>query len=178
MSATLSPQKPATRAETTPQHAAEPRPGWIRRTEQRVLDVLSRLAIPLLRLALAFVYVAFGALKLFGLSPVAELVATMVPFLPADQAVIAMGAFEVVVGLLLAAGVFVPWIAAAQVVHLAGTFLVFLVLPGLTFVDGNPLALTVLGEFVAKNIVLIAGLLVVAAFSGKRAPVTGSSSAG
>jgi len=65
----------------------------------------------------------------------------------------------------------VPWIAAAQVAHLLGTFLVFLVLPGLTFVDGNPLALTVLGEFVAKNVVLIAGLLVVAAFSGRRALV-------
>jgi len=163
MSATLAPQKTDTPAESAP------RLGWIRRTEEQVLDLLARIAIPVLRFALAFVYVAFGALKLAGLSPVADLVAAMIPFLPAEQAVIAMGVFEVVVGVLLAIGVFVPWIAAAQVVHLAGTFLVFLVLPGLTFIDGNPLALTVLGEFVAKNVVLIAGLLVVAAFSGRRA---------
>lgn len=165
MSATLAPQKPETREQGAPKPL-----GWIRRTEGRVLDVLARFAIPLLRFALAFVYVAFGALKVAGLSPVADLVAGTIPFLPAEQAVIAMGVFEIVVGLLLGIGVLVPWIAAAQVVHLAGTFLVFLMLPGMTFVDGNPLALTVIGEFVAKNVVLIAGLLVVAAFSGRRAP--------
>lgn len=164
MSATLAPQKPETPVQSSPKPH-----GWIRRTEGRVLDVLARIAIPLLRFALAFVYVAFGALKLAGLSPVADLVAAMIPFLPAEQAVVAMGIFEIIAGLLLAIGVLVPWIAAAQVVHLAGTFLVFLVLPGLTFVNGNPLALTVLGEFVAKNVVLIAGLFVVAAFSGPRA---------
>ncbi|QNO36386.1 DoxX family protein [Protaetiibacter sp. SSC-01] len=153
---------------------ARPAPGiravfaWVSRTEQAVLDVLARYGILALRLSLAFVYVAFGALKIVGLSPVAELVASMVPFLPADQAVIAMGVFEVVVGALLAAGVFVPWVAAAQVVHLLGTFLVFLVYPALTYSDGNPLALTVVGEFIAKNVVLIAGLFVVAAFSRRR----------
>src|SRR5690606_12728904 len=64
---------------------------WVLRTEQRVLDVLARIGIPVLRLSLAFVYVAFGALKIAGLSPVGELVASMVPFLPETPAVIAMG---------------------------------------------------------------------------------------
>ena len=171
MSATLTPTPPATTvAGTAPQPVEEPRRNWVLRTEQRVLDLLARIAIPLLRFALAFVYIAFGLLKVVGLSPVADLVAAMLPFLPAEQAVIAMGVFEIIAGVLLAIGVLVPWIAAAQVVHLVGTFLVFLVLPGLTFVNGNPLALTVVGEFVAKNVVLIAGLFVVAAFSGRRAP--------
>ncbi|HTN59586.1 MAG TPA: DoxX family protein [Protaetiibacter sp.] len=141
---------------------------WVLRTEQRVLDVLARLGIPVLRLSLAFVYVAFGALKIAGLSPVGELVASMVPFLPETQAVIAMGVFEVVAGLLIAFGLFVPWVAAAQVVHLLGTFAVFLVYPALAYSDGNPLALTLTGEFIAKNVVLIAGLFVVAAFSRTR----------
>ena len=173
MSATLTPTpttpaRPVSGAE--PPIVEQPRRNWVLRTEQRVLDLLTRIAIPLLRYALAFVYIAFGLLKVVGLSPVADLVAAMLPFLPAEQAVIAMGVFEIIAGVLLAIGVLVPWIAAAQVVHLVGTFLVFLVLPGLTFVNGNPLALTVVGEFVAKNVVLIAGLFVVAAFSGRRAP--------
>ena len=170
MSATLTPTPPAPTSTAPAQPMREPHRNGVLRTEERVLDVLARIAIPLLRLALAFVYVAFGLLKVIGLSPVADLVAAMIPFLPAEQAVIAMGVFEIIAGVLLAVGVLVPWIAAAQVVHLAGTFLVFLVLPGLTFVGGNPLALTVLGEFVAKNVVLIAALLVVAAFGGRRAP--------
>jgi uncharacterized membrane protein YphA (DoxX/SURF4 family) len=141
---------------------------WVLRTEQRVLDVLARFGIPVLRLSLAFVYVAFGALKIVGLSPVSELVASMLPFLPADQAVIAMGVFEVIAGLLLAFGLLVPWVAAAQVLHLLGTFAVFLVYPALAYDGGNPLALTLTGEFIAKNVVLIAALLVVAAFSRTR----------
>jgi putative oxidoreductase len=172
MSATLTPAPPAPPATdivgTARDPLGQPQRVWVLRTEQRVLDMLARIGIPLLRLALAFVYIAFGLLKVIGLSPVAELVAAMIPFLPAEQAVIAMGVFEIIAGALLGFGVLVPWVAAVQVVHLGGTFLVFLVLPGLTFVNGNPLALTVLGEFVAKNVVLIAGLLVVAAFSGRR----------
>jgi uncharacterized membrane protein YphA (DoxX/SURF4 family) len=160
---TLRPNVPA---RPLPPHAAVL--AWVLRTEQRVLDVLARIGIPVLRLSLAFVYVAFGALKIVGLSPVSELVASMVPFLPESQAVIAMGVFEVVAGLLIAFGLFVPWVAAAQVVHLLGTFAVFLVYPALTYTDGNPLALTLTGEFIAKNVVLIAGLFVVAAFSRTR----------
>ena len=42
-----------------------------------------------------------------------------------------------------------------------GTFLVFLLLPDLTFQDGNPLLLTTEGEFVLKNLVLLSAGLVV-----------------
>jgi uncharacterized membrane protein YkgB len=49
--------------------------------------------------------------------------------------------------------------------HLAGTFLVFVTQPSAAFTDGNPLPVTVEGEFVTKNMVLIAAALVVAAFA-------------
>jgi putative oxidoreductase len=42
-----------------------------------------------------------------------------------------------------------------------GTFLTFIVLPDVTFRDGNPFLLTVEGEFVVKNLVLISAALVV-----------------
>ena len=42
-----------------------------------------------------------------------------------------------------------------------GTALVFVVRPEVAFQDGNPLKLTVEGEFVIKNLVLIAAALVV-----------------
>jgi hypothetical protein len=47
--------------------------------------------------------------------------------------------------------------------HLAGTFLVLDLQPAVAFQDGNPLLLTTEGEFVVKNLVLIAGALLVAA---------------
>ena len=45
--------------------------------------------------------------------------------------------------------------------QLSGTFLVLVLRPDIAFQGGNPLLLTVEGEFVIKNIVLIAGGIVV-----------------
>ena len=47
--------------------------------------------------------------------------------------------------------------------HLFGTFLVLVTQPHVAFQDGNPFLLTTEGEFVVKNLVLIAGTLLVAA---------------
>jgi putative oxidoreductase len=138
-----------------------------RHLEQSVLALLRIIAVPALRVGLAVVYLWFGALKVLGLSPVADLVASMAPFLPAQLVVVGMGAAEIVMGAALLLGVLIPWIAAAQVVHLLATFAVFVVHPDVAF-TGNPLVVTFEGEFIAKNLVLIAGLLVVAAFSGPK----------
>ena len=50
--------------------------------------------------------------------------------------------------------------------QMLATFSVLVLEPGLSFVNGNPLLLTVTGEFVVKNLVLIgAGLLVAGSMS-------------
>jgi hypothetical protein len=46
----------------------------------------------------------------------------------------------------------------ASALHLSGTFLVLLLRPDVAFVDGNPLLLTVEGEYVVKNLVLLAAV--------------------
>ena len=73
----------------------------------------------------------------------------------------ALGAFEIVVGILLIANRFLRVALALFAAQMVGTFLVFLVLPDVVFRDGNPFLLTVEGEFVIKNLVLIAGGMVV-----------------
>jgi hypothetical protein len=45
---------------------------------------------------------------------------------------------------------------------------VFVLLPELTFQDGNPLKLTIEGEFVLKNLVLLSSAMVVGASIGTR----------
>jgi hypothetical protein len=52
---------------------------------------------------------------------------------------------------------------------MAGTFLVLVLLPGIAFRGGNPLLLTVEGEFVIKNLVLLSAGLVI----GSRLPPLG-----
>jgi uncharacterized membrane protein YphA (DoxX/SURF4 family) len=132
-----------------------------------VIAFLRPIAVPLLRIALGVVYVWFGILKILGVSPIADLVASMVPFLPKDVAVIGLGCVEVLLGGLLIIGVAVPWIAAAQVVHLLSTFAVFVFQPA-TVHDGNPFVVTLEGEFIAKNLVLVAALFVVASHTRRR----------
>ncbi|QFZ19443.1 DoxX family protein [Saccharothrix syringae] len=115
-----------------------------------------------LRIALGVVFVWFGALKITGATPVWRLVADTVPFLPERWFVPAVGVFEVLAGLALIAGVGARVVAGLVALHLLGTFLVLVVQPGVAFQGGNPLLLTVPGEFVVKNLVLVTAAVVVA----------------
>lgn len=119
-------------------------------------------SVPLLRGALGVVFLWFGALKLAGASPVHDLVAATVPFVPGAWSVPLVGLFEVLLGAALVAGLCLGVVTTLTALHLLGTFLVLVAQPGAAFQDGNPLLLTVLGEFVAKNLVLVAAALVVA----------------
>jgi uncharacterized membrane protein YkgB len=62
------------------------------------------------------------------------------------------------------------WVLLAFVAQMVGTVLVFIVRPEVAFQHGNPLRLTVEGEFVIKNLVLLAAGLVVGASINPRSP--------
>ena len=100
--------------------------------------------------------------KLTGDTPVTQLVANTVPFLPKNVFVPALGGFEVLLGVALLIGRRLDLVVILLIMHLAGTFLVLVVTPGTAFSHHNPLMLTMVGEFVVKNVVLIAAGLVVA----------------
>jgi uncharacterized membrane protein YkgB len=72
-----------------------------------------------------------------------------------------LGTFEVTVGMLLLLGRALRLTLFLFLLQMLGTFLTFIVLPDVTFRDGNPFLLTVEGEFVVKNLVLIAAAMVV-----------------
>ncbi|MDT4987491.1 MAG: putative oxidoreductase [Micromonosporaceae bacterium] len=125
-------------------------------------QLVDRVSVTLLRISVGVVFIWFGALKITGATPVAKLVAATVPILPANVFVPALGAFEVVLGLALLIGRHLDLVAVLLVAHLTGTFLVLVMEPNAAFEHGNPLMLTMTGEFVIKNIVLIAAGLVLA----------------
>ena len=128
-----------------------------------------RFCLPLLRMSLGVVFVWFGALKLTRTTPVADLVADTVPILPAHLFVTALGAFEVVIGLALLVNRWTQVAALIMIMHLGGTFLVLVTQPEVSFQGGNPLLLTMTGEFVVKNVVLItAGIVLIGAGLGGR----------
>ena len=136
-------------------------PRALDRVDRAVTDVLGRWSIPALRVALGAVFVWFGALKIGRLSPVSELVARTVYWFDPDWVVPLLGVVEVVIGLGLVFGVLLRFVLLLFAGQMAGTFLTFVVLPHVCFRDGNPLLLTAEGEFVVKNLVLLAAGLVV-----------------
>ena len=131
--------------------------------ERRAVDVLRRVGLTLLRISLGVVFVWFGALKVANVTPVGELVAGTLPFVDPAWFVPFLGAVEVALGLGLLLGRAITVVSGVLVAHLCGTFLVLVMQPEVAFQNGNPLLLTTIGEFVIKNVVLIASALVLAA---------------
>ena len=133
---------------------AEHADAWLR-------PFLARVGFPLLRISLGVVFLWFGLLKILDVSPVSSLVAKTIYWFDPDVVVPALGAVEVFVGLCLLAGRLMRLALPLLVLQMAGTFLVLVLLPDIAFRDGNPLLLTVEGEFVVKNLVLLSAGLVI-----------------
>lgn len=114
-----------------------------------------------LRISLGVVFVWFGLLKVLGISPVADMVVTTLRWIEPYFALVGLGIVEIALGLGLLTGVALRGVLAILWVQLAGTFLVFVLQPALAFRGGNPFLLTVEGEFIVKNLVLIAAGIVV-----------------
>lgn len=133
------------------------------RIDNLVTGLLRRWSQPALRISIAVVFIWFGALKIFDVTPVSELVANTVYWFDPAWVVPTLGVVEVAVGLGLLFKVALRSVLALFFLQMLGTFLVFIVQPDVAFVDGNPLLLTTEGEFVAKNLVLLSAGLVIGA---------------
>ena len=129
--------------------------------DDEITSAMKRHGVTALRITLAIVSIWFGALKVVGRSPVEELVADMVYWLPADAFVRFLGVWEIAVGIGLIVPVALRITLLLFFVQMAGTFLVLVVGYGQSFQDGNPFLLTTIGEFVIKNLVLIAAGIVI-----------------
>lgn len=133
-----------------------------RQVDQRLSAFFGKWGVPALRVSLAIVFIWFGALKVFGVAPVTDLVANTVYWFDPDWVVPALGVVEIIVGVGLLFQVAMRAVLGLFFLQMIGTFLVFLLQPEVAFQDGNPFLLTVEGEFIVKNLVLIAAGMVIA----------------
>lgn len=127
----------------------------------RLAPRLHRYGLMLLRVGLGGVFVWFGVLKVIGQSPAAQLVVDVIPFDTGSWFVPALGWAEVALGVWLLSARAQQLLLPVLAGHLLGTFLVLLLTPQVAFDHANPLLLTMIGEFVVKNVVLLAGAVVV-----------------
>jgi uncharacterized membrane protein YphA (DoxX/SURF4 family) len=132
-----------------------------------LLNILRRWSITTLRLALGSVFLWFGALKIFGSSPVAALIQETYSFMPISLFMLVLGVWEMVIGIGIILKRALRCVLILLGVHLIGTFTAIWFNPNIFFVQGVPFCLTVDGEFVMKNLVLITAALVIAGYEVK-----------
>jgi putative oxidoreductase len=153
-----------------------PARGWMlsrRRLEAMDNSVRERLAPlgpRLLQFSLGIVFVWFGMLKVVNASAVGGLVVATVPFADAAWFVPTLGVLEVAMGLAFVSGRFLRLVLPVFALHMAGTFLVLPMLPDVAFEQDNPLMLSVVGEFVVKNLVLLSAGIVVSSGANRPRP--------
>lgn len=128
-------------------------------------NILNKIdAIALLRIALGIVFLWFGALKIFGLSPVSYLIESTFLFM-GENFILILGIVEVLIGLGFLFKKFVRFIFIIFFFQMLGTFSSVIFNPDMFFANWNIFAPTLEGEFLIKNLVLIAAGIAVAKYS-------------
>lgn len=124
------------------------------------MDTLARLASryspAFLRFSLALVLFWIGALKFVDPSPVVGLLDASLAFLAFPAFVYVLGLVELGAAGLLAAGIAVRQVGLVLLGLFAGTLLIFLIAPAVSYGEAGFPRLSLAGEFLLKDLVLMA----------------------
>ncbi len=133
----------------------------IDRFDRLVVWTMDAFGIKFARLALGVVFIWFGALKMIGdLSPAYDLIAATVYWLTPEIIIPLLGLWEVAIGI---AFLFPPLTRLALLLlipQMPATFLPLVLLPAVTFTV-VPWGLTLEGQYIVKNLVVIACALII-----------------
>lgn len=131
--------------------------------DRRIASFMRTWGTGALRLSLAVILIWFGVLKPLGLSPADPLVRATVgwmPLLSPDGWVAVIGWWEVAIGLTFLHPSTTRIAIALLALQMGGTLLPLVVLPEVTFQPGRwPWAPTVEGQYIIKNVLIIAAAL-------------------
>ena len=128
--------------------------------DKKITNWMKHHGVNLLRYSLGILFIWFGILKPFGVSPAQELVTNTIYWFSPTWFVPFLGWWEVLIGLcflhksLLRIGIFL------LAIQMAGTFLPLIILPGITF-GAKPYILTLEGQYIIKNIIIISAAIVI-----------------
>lgn len=153
-------------------------PAPLDRIDLALASTMRRHGHAAMRLGLAAIFIWFGILKPFGLSPAQKLVEDTVywmPFFTPRAYVSIIGWWEVLIGLLFL--VPRPWATRAAIgllaLQMAGTFMPLVILPTVTFQPGRwPWAPTTEGQYIIKNLLIIAAAITLGGAVRDRSKVT------
>ena len=120
----------------------------------------------MLCISIGIVYVWFGLLKFFpGLSPadiLAKQTISLLTFniIPENVGILLLAIIEVAIGLCLIFNIQLKKVIVAALIHLVLTFIPVVFFPEISF-SKAPFSLTLVGQYIIKNIVIISALLLI-----------------
>jgi uncharacterized membrane protein YphA (DoxX/SURF4 family) len=136
--------------------------------DRRLTAWLGRHGVTLSRLSLGIIFLWFGALKFVpGWSPAADLASRTIQqvsfgLVPSGRGLVVLAAWETLIGLGLLTGRFLRLTLLLLAIQMLGTLLPLVLFPDETFV-WFPLAPTLEGQYIIKNLVLASAASVVGA---------------
>lgn len=140
-----------------------PVPRRLQPIDRRLIAWMGRHGVPLLRVTIGVVFIWFGALKLFpGVSPAEGLIVSTYPFLPPPLFLPFLGCWEIAIGLGYLSGRLLRVTVALMYLQMLGATSPVVLNPDAIFA-APPLVLTLEGQYVVKNLVLLAAAVVIGA---------------
>ena len=134
------------------------------RVDLRITRWMARYSLDVLRFALGVIFIWFGALKFFpGLSPAEELVRNTIYFFDPDFFLPILATWEVLIGIGFLSGFFTNKLQRATILllfmQMVGAALPLILLPEVCWTN-FPFVLTLEGQYIIKNLVIIGSALV------------------
>lgn len=114
----------------------------------------------MVRVALGVVFIWFGALKLVDMSPATQLVRDVTWWIPIPDFPFVLGIWEVVIGVCFLFKRTLRLALPLLLLHMPGTALPLILVPEQVWTS-FPFGLTIEGQYIVKNLVLVAAALVV-----------------
>jgi uncharacterized membrane protein YkgB len=125
-----------------------------------IIRFMNAIGVPFLRVGIGVVFIWFGGLKVVGLSPAEDLLAATVYWWTPEIIVPVIGYWEVLIGVFF----LIPPLTRVAIFLLApqmvGTFLPLVLLPSVCW-EVFPWGLTLEGQYIVKNLVVIGAALVI-----------------
>ena len=137
----------------------------ISKTDANLIHFFRRVSVPLARFGLFIIFFWFGVLKVIGLSPASGLVERLfentIPWMSFGTFIICFGLFEMLIGILFLIRGVERIVIPLLLIHMITTIMPLFLLVGETW--SGFLTPTLEGQYIIKNIALIAAAFGIAA---------------
>jgi uncharacterized membrane protein YkgB len=131
--------------------------------DSQITQWMARNGVVFLRISVGIVFLWFGALKLIpGASPAETLIRDTLPFLPMNLFIPFLAVWEIVIGLGFITGKFMRLTILLMFLQMGGAVSPIFLNPAAVFVT-FPFVLTLEGQYIIKNIVLMSAAIVIGA---------------